>query len=108
VTEPESRTLTVLVKLPSEIDYTNNGDVYADLLAAASPDAKLLVADMTQTRFCDTAGIREIIRAQRNVNKTGVVFRLVVPPGPVLRVVQLHGLGDMLRPYATLDEALNS
>ncbi len=108
MTDPVRRALTVIVNLPDEIDLNNADDVHAKLVAANAVDTVVVVADLTSTTFCDTAGIRALVLAQRDATKAGAELRLVVPPGAVLRAMELHGLTDPLRPHPTLDEALAS
>jgi anti-anti-sigma factor len=107
MTDLERRAQTAIVKLPREIDLANAADVFAQLISAIAIDTEVLVVDMTATDFCDSSGIREIMHVRGYAMHTGVEFRVVVPPGGVLRVLQIQGLDWVLKPYPTLDEALD-
>lgn len=107
MTDPQRRTRTAIVTLPREIDIANAADVYAKLFAAVQPDTKVVIADLTSTSFCDSAGIGHILRARLNAIDAGAEFRMVVPAGGVLRVLRVQGLDRVLQPYQTLLAALD-
>jgi anti-sigma B factor antagonist len=108
MTDLERRPQTAVVKLPREIDLANAADVFAQLISAIASDTEVLVVDMTSTDFCDSSGIREIMHVRAYAMHAGVEFRVVVPPGGVLRVLQIQGLDWVLKPYPTLEAALAS
>lgn len=85
MTDLERRAQTAIVNLPREIDLANAADVFALLISAIASDTEVLVADMTSTGFCDSSGIREIMHVRGYAVNAGVEFRVVVPPGGVLR-----------------------
>lgn len=96
-----------VVMMPAEVVYTDVRDVNAALLAAMASGTATVVADFTGTEFCDSAGIREMVIAQRLANAHGINLRLVVPPNSVSRVFALAGLDSVLPIYHTLIAALN-
>jgi anti-anti-sigma regulatory factor len=53
----------VVVTLPPEIDIANAGQVQASLMAAVESGARLVIAEMSGTTFCDVQGARAIIGA---------------------------------------------
>jgi STAS domain len=68
---------------PGEIDITNAGQPRAALLHAAGRPGPAVVADMTRTRFCDSAGLHALIGAHRRARTEGCQVRLRSPaPGP--------------------------
>jgi len=96
----------VVISLPGEIDLTNAGEVLGLITAALSPGVTVVIADLTTTRFCDSAGLRHLLQAHQQAAGAGVQLQLVIPPrGPVGRVIlwKRHGLalagraGDRLR-----------
>jgi anti-sigma B factor antagonist len=97
-----------IAKLPREIDIANCHAVYAQLFAAIGPETLVVVADLTATTICDSSGIGEIEHARQDAIKAGVRFRFVVPPGGVLRVLQVLGLDRIWSPYPTLAAALDA
>jgi anti-sigma B factor antagonist len=99
----------VVVTLPAEIDLTNSELASRMLTAAFMPGVTVVIANMTGTVFCDTAGTRALVRAHQEAAARGITLRFAVPAnGGVRRVLELTGLIRMLPVYASLDEALHS
>jgi anti-anti-sigma factor len=94
--------------LPAEVDIANCDDVYMELCSAVAPGITVVIADMTKTTLCDGSGIREITQASKYAGAAGVQLRFVIPPGNVLRVLELVGLDEIWMPYPTLEAALES
>jgi anti-sigma B factor antagonist len=70
-------------------------------------DVTVVIADLTATRFCDSAGLRHLLLAHRQAGRAGVQLRLVIPPeGPVSRVAELTGIGRYVAVYPTLQLAV--
>jgi anti-sigma B factor antagonist len=104
-----SRVAPVIVELPAEIDVTNSGKVYDRLVAALAPGVEIVIADLTSTSFCDSSGVRMIVRAHESAAARAVRLQLAVPPeGSVRRVLQLTGVGSIVAIYPTLEEAINA
>ncbi len=97
-----------MVTLPDEIDITNADCVLADLEAAFHPRVTVVIADMTRTTFCDSAGARTLLRASDLAARRDAELRLVVRPGIVQRALTILGFDRLLRIYPTLAEALAS
>jgi anti-anti-sigma factor len=92
--------------LPGEIDLTNAGAVLALITAAFSPGVAVVIADLTATRFCDSAGLRQLLKAHQHAADAGVQLRLVIPPrGPVGWVIELTGINRHVAVYPTLQLA---
>ena len=97
---------SVVVRLPGEIDVTNASDVLAQVTAALAPGVSVVIADLTGTRFCDSAGLRHLLLAHRQAARAGAQLRLVIPPdGPVGRITELTGINRFVAVYATLQLA---
>jgi anti-sigma B factor antagonist len=95
----------VVVRLPAEIDSSNAEDVHQQLCAAVTPAARIVVADLTGTTFCDVAGVRGLARARAYATARNTELRLAVRPGPVRRVLTIVSLGGPFLIYASLSEA---
>jgi anti-sigma B factor antagonist len=65
-----------------------------------------VIADLTGTEFCDSAGLRIIVLARDWAAADNVELRLAVPPGPALTVMKIVGLDQVLPIYPSLDKAL--
>ena len=95
-----------VVRLPGEIDVTNASEVLALVAAALAPGVTVIIADLTGTRFCDSAGLRHLLLAHRQAARAGVRLRLVIPPdGPVGRIAELTGINRFVAVYSTLQLA---
>jgi anti-sigma B factor antagonist len=92
-----------VITMPAEIDAANADQVRQALLSAASPDVAVLIVDMSETTFCDSAGVRAIIAAYRQAAAAGTRLRLVTTS--VLRIFQVIGADQLIPIYPTLEEA---
>lgn len=101
--------MPVIVELPAEIDVTNSGQVYQRLVAALTPAAEVVIADLTSTSFCDSSGVHAILQAYEKAAARDIRMQLAVPPeGSVRRVLQLTGVGGLMPLYSSLKEALDA
>jgi anti-sigma B factor antagonist len=104
-----ARVMPVVVVLPVEIDVTNSGHVYEQLVAVLAPGVDTVVADMMSTTFCDSSGVHAIIHAYESAAERGVSLRLAVSSNTsVRRVLQLIGVGRLMPVYGSLQEALEA
>ena len=92
-----------IITMPAEIDAANADQIRQALLSAASPDATVLIIDMSGTTFCDSAGVHAILAAYRQAAPAGTQFRLVTTS--VLRIFQITGADQLIPIYPTLDAA---
>src|SRR5712672_329955 len=70
--------LTV-VTLPDEIDMANADAIGEDFAAVLAPGVHAVIADMTATTFCDSAGINMLIHARKRATTHGAEIRLLLP-----------------------------
>ncbi len=85
-----------VVTLPVEIDTTNADAVREDLLAVLNHGAVLLVADLSKTTFCDSAGVSALVRTFRRAAASASGMRLVVSTPAVQRVLSITGVDRLL------------
>jgi len=97
--------LTV-VTFPAEIDMATAGAIGEQVGAALAVGVHTVIADMTATTFCDSAGIGMLIRAKKQATAHGAELRLLLPCPNVLRVLQIQGVDAVLPIYHSLKEAL--
>ena len=62
---------TAVMSLPVEIDITNADRVREDLLSVLNQGAVLLIADLSRTTFCDSAGVGAVARSFRRAKASG-------------------------------------
>jgi len=94
-----------VTRLPSEIDVASRGAAEAGLLAAVSAPG-LVIADMTGTAICDSAGMRMLLGAHHRARSSGATLRVAVTPGTsVARVMAILGLNRILSVYDSVEDA---
>jgi anti-sigma B factor antagonist len=97
----------VVVTLPAEIDIANADQVFGRLCLAIGSGAGLVIADLTGTDFCGSAGIGAVLMARDRAAAEGVQLRLALQPsGPVRSLFELMGLDQKLPIYPSLGHAL--
>ena len=94
-----------VITLPTELDLAGSRRLCGQL-GAALAIARVVIADMTATTFCDSAGVRILLLAQEQAAATGVELRLVVPSASVLRTLASMGADWLMPIYPSLDEAM--
>ena len=94
----------VIVPLPEEIDIGNAAGVADELTSAVSRN-RVVIIDMSATRFCDCAGVRAIVRAHKRATGSGAELRLVVSAAPVRRIFGLIGVDRLLDLYPSVEAA---
>jgi anti-anti-sigma factor len=97
--------LTV-VTFPPEIDMATAGAIGERIAASLTPGVHAVIADMTATTFCDSAGINMLIRAKKQATANGAELRLLLPCPNVMRVMKIQGVDAVLPIYHSLEEAL--
>ena len=96
-----------VVRGPAEIDITNAGQLRAALLAAAGQGHVTIVVDLSETVFCDTAGLQVLVLAHRRAVAEGGELRLVVRSATLLRLFSITGVDHVIANFTTLDQAVS-
>jgi anti-sigma B factor antagonist len=96
-----------VITLPEEIDVTNAGTVQEELLAVMDAGAALLIADMSKTTFCDSAGVSALVRAFRRASADGCSMRLVVSTPAVRRVLSITGVDRVIDTFPSVAKSLH-
>ena len=95
-----------VVTAPEEIDVTNATRLRSVLLEAATAGYATLVVDMSQTQFCDSAGLNVLVRAHQRAQAQGGEVRLVITGADVRRIFTVTGIDRVIPSFSTLGEAL--
>jgi anti-sigma B factor antagonist len=95
-----------VVTAPEEIDITNAAGLPAALLEAAAHGSRTLVADMSQTQFCDSAGLNVLVRAHKRAQADGGEVLLVISGAAVLRIFAVTGIDHLIPHFPNLEQAL--
>jgi anti-anti-sigma factor len=100
---------TAVITLPEEIDISNSDQVRDELLSLLNRGPAVLIVDMAETTFCDSAGVNALVRAHKRAAANGAEIRLVVASPGVQRVLAITGVDRLISVYptvaASLDEA---
>jgi anti-sigma B factor antagonist len=97
---------TAVVSLPAEIDIANADQVREDLLSVLNQGATMLIADLSKTTFCDSAGVAALARTFRRAEASQSEMRLVVRTRAVQRVLSLTGVDRLLDIYPSVAASL--
>jgi anti-sigma B factor antagonist len=95
-----------VVTLPAEIDVTNADAVQDSLLSVMNQGAALLIADMSTTEFCDSAGVSALVRVFRRTSTGPGAMRLVVSTPAVQRVLSITGVERLVDIYPSVAASL--
>jgi anti-sigma B factor antagonist len=95
-----------VVAAPEEIDITNAPELRSALLEAAAHGHGSLVADLSQTQFCDSSGLHTLLAAHKRATAAGGDMLLVLPGNAVLRVFAITGVDRIIPNFTSLEEAL--
>lgn len=96
-----------IVVLPAQLDAATGESAGDDLTSAISRAIVVVVADMTQTVSCDSAGFRTLIQAIRQASAAHVDLRIVLPDEAVLGELRLMGLDHAVDVYPSVRAALH-
>ena len=95
-----------VVSLPTEIDISNAHEVREDLLSTINRGAALLIADMSATTFCDSAGVNALVRAFKRATASAAGIRLVVNAPAVQRILAITGVDHLIDLYPSVAAAM--
>ena len=92
--------------LPAEVDISNVEQVRADLLGVVAQNASLVIADMTATTFCDSAGVTTLVHVVRKANASGAGLRVAASAPAVTRVLAITGVDRLIDIYPSVAAAM--
>jgi anti-anti-sigma factor len=92
--------------LPAEVDMSNADQVSQDLVGLVAQDTSLVVADMSATTFCDSAGVTALVRAVRAANVSGSGLRVAASAPGVTRVLAITGVDRLIEIFPTVAAAM--
>ena len=95
-----------VISAPVEIDVSNADELRQLLLACAGGGHTVLIVDMSETAFCDSTGLHQLVRAHKRAAATGGEVRLVIRAPTVLRLFAIVGIDRFFPIFTTLAEAL--
>lgn len=102
---PQQQRLAV-VRLPAEIDVSNDGEVQDTLTSALDDGTAVLIADAGTTTFCGCSGLTELLLTHHRAAVAGAQLRVVVGSPSMRRILELTAADRVLNTYPTLAAAL--
>ncbi|WP_082943884.1 STAS domain-containing protein [Mycobacterium sp. 1274761.0] len=107
----DMRDAAVVVWATGEIDSgtvdTLISHLEAALDAASAHPARLLVLELSAVRYFGSAGLNAVLGCYEKGMADGVAVRVVASNAEVLMPIEVTKLDKVLRPYQTLNEALD-
>jgi anti-sigma B factor antagonist len=95
-----------VVTAPPEIDIASTGQLRTALLETMAHGHAMFVVDMSATRFCDSAGVQELMRAHKRARAEGGEARLVIASTAVRRVFTITGVDQVVPIFTTVRDAV--
>ena len=103
----ERQDTAVIARLSGEVDMTNADYVRDELVRSMPNEALLLVLDLGETRYLDSAAIELLFDLARRLGRRRQALRLVLPDGsPLTRVLTLTEVASVAPIHDSLDSAL--
>jgi anti-sigma B factor antagonist len=97
-----------VVSAPAEMDASNADELRRLLLTCAGEGYAILVVDMSETLFCDSTGLHQLVRAHKRATRAGGEVRLVIATPTVLRLFAIVGIDGFFPIFKNLDEAVGA
>ena len=85
-----------VLRVEGEVDLATAGQLEAALGEAGRATGDVLV-DLTATTFMDSTGLKCLVVGQRDLAEADRELVVVVPPGPVARLVDVSGIAATIR-----------
>lgn len=103
----ERREQAIVARLSGEVDMTNSQYVAHELAGSVPNDAAVLVVDLSQARYLDSAAIELLFDLARRLRRRRQALRLVLPASsPLKRVLELTDIGAVAPVHPSLEAAL--
>jgi anti-sigma B factor antagonist len=92
-----------LICVSGEVDLSNVAEVTAAIRSSIPADTSLVIIDLSQTAYLDSAGLAMLFRFGERLGYSRQELCLVVPPdSPVRRVLELTSLTRVIRVEETV------
>jgi len=97
VAELEELEESVVIVVSGEIDMDTIGELSERFEEALQRGSPTVVLDLAGTEFMDSTGLGVIVRASRQLERTGSTLVLRAPQPTVRRLLRVTGLERLLR-----------
>lgn len=100
---------SLVARVAGEVDMTNAAYVKEELTSTVPNDARLLVIDLSDAHYLDSAAIEVLFELSRRLSRRRQLLRLVVPrTSPLSRLLTLIDVGSVAPIHESLEAALRS
>jgi anti-sigma B factor antagonist len=96
----------VVLTVSGEVDLATAEMLRDALVKAEGESASGMVLDLHQVGFLDSTGIGELVGVHRRLRKSGRPLALVVPQGPIRKILAITGMDGVLDLYDDEPSAL--
>ena len=98
----------LVVEVDGDLDMATADRFAAGLEADGEAEIRAVVVDLTSVAFIDSSGIRELLRADRDLGEAGYRCGVVVVEGSaVARALELSGVIPTVTTFPTRDQAVD-
>ena len=97
-----------LIVASGEIDIAATPRLSTLLAMVAARPGGRLVLDLSDVTFIDSTALGTILKAAAQLDETGTLLAVVVPEGPVRRLLEMTNLTQRFRLFATRDAAMSA
>ncbi|HEX4804788.1 MAG TPA: STAS domain-containing protein [Conexibacter sp.] len=102
----ERREDVSVAAIVGEVDASNTVAIADRLRAAVTNRSEVLVVDLTETAYLDSAGINLLYELANELEHRQQELRLVIAAAsPISRMLAIAGVDGAVRTYATRDDA---
>ena len=95
-----------MLGLHGELDLVGAPVLQAEVESSEIDDSTMVVLDLQDLRFIDSAGLRVILAANERSQQRGQIFALTRGSQQVQRLLSIAGVDDHLRIIESSDEML--
>jgi anti-sigma B factor antagonist len=106
ITVDEHGTGAAVLRPDGRLDLVSASALRDAVAGTVATGRSSLVVDLAAVPFVDSSGLGALIAALKQARKAGGELRIAAPNGPVLEVLALMRLDRVLRPYETVELAL--
>src|SRR4051794_30440296 len=106
LTEVAPETGVLIIALEGEADMTTAMKFNESFFSAARSGLRRVVADLTDVSFIDTTMLNALVVGHRRMLRDSGRFAVVCDGPRVMRVLEITGLGQILKVFRTRDDAL--
>ncbi len=98
----------IVVELHGELDLAAAAQLTTELARSQVTEAAIVIIDVEDLQFIDSAGLRVILGAHQDARGRGQEFALTPGPPQVQRLLAVAGVGDHLQTVSSAEAAVPS